>query len=82
MVLVSLDFNKESRLTPYVKKHNIESQVIYFDEKDPNSWIPKISDIWTGSIPATLIVNKTQDFNEFYEKSFHSVKELEVLLPM
>ena len=33
-----------------------------------NDWIPKVSETWTGAIPATLIYNK--DKRQFYEKSF------------
>lgn len=82
VVLVSLDFPKmkDSRLIPFVKKNKIESEVIHFVEDDPNYWIPKISTKWTGSIPATLILNGKQEVNEFFETSFESVKELEELL--
>lgn len=82
VVLVSLDFagSKESRLAPFVKKQKIKSKVVHFLEKKPNYWIPKISDKWSGSIPATLVVNDKQGVYDFYEQSFHSLKELEGIL--
>lgn len=82
VILVSMDFAKmkESRLIPFVKKKKIKSEVIHFTEKNPNYWIPKISDKWTGSIPATLILNGKQGVNEFFETTFDSLEELEELL--
>ena len=83
VILVSLDFDnaKESRLIPFLSKKNIQSEVIHFNEdKSPNYWIPKISSIWSGSIPATLVLNGNQGINKFYEQGFHSVKELEKII--
>jgi thiol-disulfide isomerase/thioredoxin len=82
VILVSLDFAnmKESRLIPFVEKKKIQSEVIHFVEKDPNYWIPKISPKWSGSIPATLILNGKKGVNEFFETTFESTKELQDLL--
>ncbi len=81
VVLVSLDFKNDSRLANFIDKKGIKSEVIYFNEKNPNAWIPKISEKWSGSIPATLVVNKYDGYREFYEQSFHSLKEVEAILP-
>ncbi len=82
VVLVSLDFAnmKESRLIPFVEKRKIKSEVIHFVEKDPTYWIPKISPKWSGSIPATLMVNGKKDVKEFFETTFEYTQELEDLL--
>ena len=70
VILVSLDFPKkyDSNLKPYIKKNQLKSKVIALNDPDANSWIPKISEEWSGAIPATLIFNK--DKRQFYEKSF------------
>ena len=70
VILVSLDFPNqiESRLIPFIKEHNLQSNVILMADLDQNTWIPKISKKWTGAIPATLIYNKS--YREFYEQSF------------
>ena len=70
VILVSLDFpNKyESNLVPFIKNKNLKSKVVALNDPDSNSWIPQISEEWTGAIPATLIYNK--DKRQFYEKSF------------
>lgn len=70
VILVSLDFPKkyDTNLKPYIKKNQLKSKVIALNDPDANSWIPKISEEWSGSIPATLIFNK--DKRQFYEQSF------------
>ena len=37
-------------------------------DPDQNSWIPKVSEKWSGAIPANLIYNKNS--RAFYEQSF------------
>ena len=70
VLLVSLDFKKqvETRLMPFIEKHNLQPTVILLDDVKENVWIPKISETWSGAIPATLIYNK--DKRSFYEQSF------------
>ena len=70
VILVSLDFpkQKEKRLIPFINKRKLQSEVIHFDDKNEQVWIAKISEDWSGSIPATLIYNK--DKRKFYEQSF------------
>jgi thiol-disulfide isomerase/thioredoxin len=82
VILVSLDFDDalEKRIIPFVEKKQIRSEVIHFvEEKSPNYWIPQFSQKWTGSIPATLVLNGKKDINAFFEQSFHSTAELEDL---
>ena len=76
VILVSLDFPKkyDSSLKPFIKINELKSKVIALNDPNGNSWIPKISEDWSGSIPATLIFNKNK--RKFYEKSF-SYDELE-----
>lgn len=69
-ILVSLDFpgQIESRLKPFIREHNIQSEVLLLDEKNPNDWIDKVDSSWTGSIPASIIFNSRS--RAFYEESF------------
>ena len=80
LILVSLDFKKqiEKKLIPFIKKHNLQPDVVVLTDPDSNSWIPKIADEWSGSIPATLIYNNNQ--RSFYEQSFESFEELNSIL--
>lgn len=70
VILVSLDFPKkyDSNLKPFIKEKQLKSKVVALNDPDSNSWIPKISEDWSGAIPATLIFNK--DKRQFYEQSF------------
>lgn len=76
VLLVSLDFPDkiDSQVVPFIEKNNILSQVLLLDDGDANSWIPKVSEKWSGAIPATLIYNKNKRL--FYERSF-SFEELQ-----
>lgn len=71
VLLVSLDFKKdvETRLIPFIKKHDLQPEVILLDDVKENVWIPKVDETWSGAIPATLIYNK--DKRSFYEQSFN-----------
>lgn len=70
VILVSLDFPNqlETRLTPFIKKHDIQSKVVFLSDGNANTWIPKVSEKWSGSIPATIIYNKNS--RTFHEGSY------------
>ena len=70
VLLVSLDFprHKESRLLPFIQKHNIQSKVVLLDDADENYWINDIDSQWSGALPATLIY--TTKKRAFFEQSF------------
>ena len=79
VLLVSLDFpNKiEKQVIPFIENNNIQSQVVLLDDDDSNTWIPLVSEEWSGAIPATIIYNKT--FRKFYERSFTYTELVEEL---
>lgn len=79
VLLVSLDFPSayDSKLKPFIKKHNLQSKVVALDDTDQNRWIPAISENWSGAIPATIIYKGDQ--RQFYERSF-TQEELETEL--
>lgn len=55
--LVNLDFNskfKESAIE-FIKRKNIQSTVFHINDTDPNNWIDKADNSWSGAIPATMI---------------------------
>ena len=76
VVLASLDFpNKvQSQVVPFIKKNKLHSEIILLDDPDANNWIPKVSEEWSGAIPATVIYKN--DTRIFYEQSF-TYEELE-----
>ena len=77
VLLVSLDFPKdvEKRLLPFIKKKNLQPEVVLLDDGDADTWINKIDPNWSGAIPYTLVFNK--DKRGYFEQSFHSVEEIE-----
>lgn len=79
VLLVSLDFSThlESKVVPFINKNKLRSEVMILDDPDQNNWIPKVSEEWSGAIPATLIYNSNS--REFYEQSF-TYDELEKAL--
>ncbi len=80
ILLVSLDFPNqiESKLFPFIEKHQLKSAVIHLNDPDADSWINQVEPTWEGSIPATLIYRKTE--RKFYEKSFETYEELETII--
>lgn len=70
VLLVSLDFPTKikEQLIPFIKNKNLTPEVILLDDTDQNTWIPQVSEKWSGAIPATLIYYK--DKRAFYEQSF------------
>ncbi len=76
VVLVSLDFKDqyESRLIPFLRKKAIKSEVVLLTDKNYNAWLPRVDKDWSGSIPATLIIDKGKKV--FVEKDFASFEEL------
>ena len=71
VILVSLDFPKhyDSKLKPFILENDLKSKIVVLNDVDSNSWIPKVDENWSGSIPATLIYNKEK--RQFYEQSFN-----------
>ncbi len=82
VILVSLDFPEQiERLTRFIEKQNIQSEVVFLDDGNANSWIPKVDASWSGAIPATIIY--TEEKRSFYERSFtydELEKELKLFL--
>ena len=73
ILLVSMDFKEDlsAKLLPFLIKKNIKSEVILLDESNGNYFIPKISEQWSGAIPATLIINNKLKVNQFFEKKLN-----------
>jgi thiol-disulfide isomerase/thioredoxin len=71
VILVSMDFKQSypDKLAEFVSKKEIKPEVLWFTETDANKFIPKIDDSWSGSLPATLIVQKSKAFKWFKENT-------------
>jgi thiol-disulfide isomerase/thioredoxin len=69
VLLVNLDFNSkiETVAEPFVKKRNLQSEVLHITDTDPNTWINGIDSSWSGAIPATVIFNANHEKIKFIE---------------
>jgi thiol-disulfide isomerase/thioredoxin len=83
-LMVSMDFPKDlkDRVEPFVAKNNINSEVVLLDEPDYNAWIDEIDKEWSGTIPATLMVNLTMRKRVFFEGQAKMEKFIEELKEM
>ena len=81
VLLVTLDFvnQLESKVIPFVKEKALKNEVLLMDEDKPNKWIPRVSEEWSGALPATLFVNTEKKTRHFHEGSFKE-GELELKL--
>lgn len=81
VLLVTLDFvtQLESKVIPFLQEKQLESEVLLMDEDKPNQWIPRVSEKWSGALPATLFVNTQKKTRHFHEGSFKE-GELELKL--
>lgn len=72
VILVSLDFKSklEKVVKPFVKRNKLKSELYLLDEKSEQDYIDKISKNWSGSLPATLIINNKKKTRNFYEQEF------------
>ncbi|WP_303311637.1 TlpA disulfide reductase family protein [Hymenobacter sp. BT730] len=72
VLLVSMDYASqlEKKVTPFVQKRNLKSEVVLLNETDPNSWIDKVDPKWSGALPFTLIFNNKQQKRAAFEQEF------------
>lgn len=70
ILLVSLDFpNQLDKVQKFVVKKNLSGNLYLLNETDYDSYMQKVSENWSGAIPATLVIDTYGD-RYFYESSF------------
>lgn len=85
LVFVSLDFmsSYERSLIPFVKKNNVQGELLLLNAPDYNAWIDKIDPSWSGALPATLLVDADTGKQYFYEQTFEQYNDLiEIIEPL
>ena len=72
VLLISLDFiqDNEKILLPFIKKKDIQSEIVLLKAENPNEWIDKVDSEWSGALPATLLINNQKKIRIFFEKQF------------
>lgn len=70
VLLVSMDFKEEldKKLKTFLEKNKYTCEVVLLDEINGNDFINKISESWSGAIPATLITKNNKSTQDFIEK--------------
>ena len=79
VILVSLDFPKkiDSKLIPFLNKHNIQSEVVILDDPKSNVWIDKVDPSWEGAIPVTVVYKGKK--RVFWDGEFDTYADLDKL---
>lgn len=69
LLLVSLDLPSyyPAKIASFVKKNNFNTNIAWLEETNADYFCPKIDSSWSGSIPATLILNTKTGYRKFYE---------------
>jgi len=74
LLLVSLDLPSfyPKKIAVFAKKHGFNSNMAWLDETNADYFCPKIDKSWSGSIPATLMVNTKTGYRKFYEEEMNA----------
>lgn len=69
LLLVSVDLKQmyPSKLEKFVSKRGYTVPVVWLDETNADYFCPFVDPSWSGSIPATLIVNPSTGYRKFFE---------------
>ena len=80
ILLVSMDFKEAypAKIAAFAKKKKLAHEVIWVNETNANEFIPKIDSRWQGSIPATMLRYKKNEYANFFEGSLRA----EMLRPL
>jgi thiol-disulfide isomerase/thioredoxin len=84
VILMSMDFKTklEREVIPFVKKHELSSEIYVLNEADQQAFVKRIDRKWSGAIPATWFVNSNRKVNTFYEKEFTYVDLTNALMSL
>ncbi|MBK8558071.1 MAG: TlpA family protein disulfide reductase [Lewinellaceae bacterium] len=78
VVLISTDFKKDAqqRLQAFIEKNDVDSEVMFMDESNPNNYIDLVTPEWSGALPATLVLCSGRKKEIFHEGEL-SLEELD-----
>jgi thiol-disulfide isomerase/thioredoxin len=70
LLLVSLDLPSyyPTKVASFAKKHDFNTPIVWLNETNADYFCPKIDKAWSGSIPATLILNPATGYRKFFEE--------------
>lgn len=81
LLLVSLDLPSyyPKKVESFAAKHKFNTHIVWLQESNADYFCPKIESSWSGSIPATLIINSKTGYRKFFEEEI-SASEFESAL--
>lgn len=84
LLLVSLDMKRDypSKIARFIQEKSINTQVIWLDESNADYFCPRIDPSWSGSLPATYIIDKKNGKRSFHEKAFKKQEINKLLEPL
>lgn len=70
LILVSLDLKGmyPVKLKRFIEKRGYDVPVVWLNETNADYFCPLLDPSWSGSIPATLIINTKTGYRKFYEE--------------
>ncbi len=70
LLLVSLDLPSyyPAKIATFAKSHHFKTNIVWLDETNADYFCPKLDSSWSGSIPATLIINTKTGYRKFFEE--------------
>lgn len=79
--LVTTDMRKDiaTRVTDFIKARKLTQQVVFINEVNADKWINKVSEEWSGAIPATLMLKGDIGYRHFKEGEL-TFEELQLLV--
>ena len=79
--LVTTDMRKDiaTRVTDFIKAKKLTQQVVFINELNADKWINKVSEEWSGAIPATLMIKGDIGYKHFKEGEL-TFEELQLLV--
>jgi hypothetical protein len=79
LLFISLDDGRRpERVTAFIERRGVKSPVFLLNDVDFNSWINKVSEKWSGAIPATLFI--TTDGERIFHEGDLDESELRKLI--
>jgi thiol-disulfide isomerase/thioredoxin len=70
LILISLDFeeNYPKKISDFAAKRKFTAPIKFLDETNADEFCPAVDESWSGSLPATLFVNRKTGYRKFYEE--------------
>ncbi len=70
LLLISLDLPSyyPAKVVSFAKKHQFNTNIAWLNETNADYFCPKIDKDWSGSIPATLMLNTKTGYRKFFEE--------------